>query len=80
MKAIILLLLIGSFGCSTTEKLVYIEPKPFIFQDLPQPSTQAIRVHNDDAELYEAYIDKLREVIEFGNSQIRDYRDSFSAN
>ncbi|GEM_PF-3808910 len=78
MKKIILLLLAASIiGCSTTERLVYIKPEPYMLQKVTQQPVRDIRVSNDDAELYRAYIDKFREQIDFMNKQVDDYFNSF---
>ena len=77
MKTVIgILLLVSLSSCSTT-KVVYVEPKPFQFQKTVEPKPRTIRVHKDDRQLYEAYIDKLREQIRFHNRQIDDYLNSF---
>ena len=78
MKAMILLLLTASlFSCGTTETLVYVEPEPYLLQKVTQQPTRVIRVSNEDAELYRAYIDKFREQIDFMNQQVDDYFNSF---
>lgn len=78
MKLIILLSLIASItACATTEKLVYIEPKPYVFQKVTQQQSRKIRVHDSDVELYSAYIAKFRQQIDFMNQQVDDYMESF---
>ena len=71
-----ILLLVSLSACSTT-KVIYVEPRPFQFQKTVEPKPRTIRVHKDDRQLYEAYIDKLREQIRFHNKQIDDYLNSF---
>lgn len=77
MKMILGILLLVSLSACSTTKLVYVEPKPFEFQKTVEPKPRTIRVHKEDRPLYEAYIDKLREQIQFHNDQITDYLDSF---
>ena len=77
IKTVLLLLLVNLAACSTTERLVYIEPKPYVFQKVAQQPAVTVRVHNDDAAIYEAYIDKFREQLDFMNQQIDDYLNSF---
>ena len=77
MKVIFGILLLVSLSACSTTKLVYVEPKPFQFQKTDELKQRTIRVHKDDRQLYEAYIDKLREQIRFHNGQIDDYLNSF---
>jgi len=77
IKTVLLLLLASITACSSTERLVYIEPKPYAFQKLERQPAVTVRVHSDDAELYKAYIDKFREQLDFMNQQIDDYLNSF---
>ena len=72
MKAIaILLLLLVSTACAT--KTVYIEQEQWSFQKTELPETVTVRVHNDDVDVYTAYIDYLRDLISFHNEQIDNY-------
>lgn len=64
-------------ACGTTTKLMYVQPKPFQFQQTVEPKLRTVRVHKDDQPLYEAYIDKFREQILFHNKQIDDYLNTF---
>lgn len=77
MKILLALLLFNLSACSSTPKLIYIEPQPFIFQKTIAPKARTIRVIKQDEELYKAYITKFREQINFHNSQIEDYFQSF---
>ena len=77
IKTVLLLLLVSLSACSTTERLVYIEPKPYAFQKLEQQPAVTVRVADEDAAIYEAYIDKFREQLDFMNQQIDDYLNSF---
>lgn len=77
IKTALLLLSASLAACSTTERLVYIEPQPYVFQKVTQQPERTIRVYNDDADLYRAYIDKFREQIDFMNQQVDDYTNSF---
>ena len=78
MKIVIgILLLVSLSACSSTTKVICVEQKPFEFQKTIEPKPRTIRVHKDDRQLYEAYIDKLREQIRFHNRQIDDYLNSF---
>jgi hypothetical protein len=77
IKTALLLLLASLAACSTTERLVYIEPQPYVFQKVTQQPPRSIRVADDDAETYKAYIDKFREQIDFFNQQVEDYFNSF---
>ena len=60
-------------GCS--KDYTYIKPKPYDFQTVAQPKTREIIVHKDYKKLYEAYIANFRNIIDFQNKQIEDYRE-----
>ena len=77
IKTVLLLLSVSIAACSTTERLVYIEPQPYVFQKVTQQPERTIRVADDDAETYKAYIAKFREQIDFMNQQVDDYTNSF---
>jgi hypothetical protein len=77
IKTALLLLLVSLSACSATERLVYIEPQPYVFQKVTQQPPRSIRVADEDAELYSAYIAKFREQIDFMNQQVDDYVSSF---
>ena len=78
MKVMILLLLtVNLVACGTTEKLVYVEPEPYLLQKVTQQPVRSVRVKSDDAELYRAYIDKFRAQIDFMNQQVDYYLNSF---
>jgi hypothetical protein len=64
-------------SCSSTEKLVYVQPSAFSFQKTIEPAPRTIRVHPEDSELYGAYIDSLRDKLKFHNNQIDEYFKSF---
>ena len=66
-------------GCSKTE-YVYIKPEPFDFQTTEQPKVREIIVHKDYAKLYETYITNFRNIINFHNTQITDYREAHDIN
>ena len=76
-KVIVGLLLSVSLSACSTTKLVYVEPEPFAFQKTTELEEREIRVHKEDANLYRAYIDKLREQLRFHNNQIDDYLNTF---
>ena len=77
MKILIGLLLSASLlGCATP-KVVYLSSEPHHFQITKPLKERAIRVHPDDVKLYKAYIDKLREQIDFHNAQIEAYYKTF---
>lgn len=65
-------------GCSTKTEYVYIKPKPFDFQTVEQPKVRAIDVRASSLKLYEAYIKNFRDIIDFQNKQVLDYRNSFN--
>jgi len=65
-------------GCS--KELVYIKPEPFDFQTTKQPKVREIVVHKDYLKLYEAYITNFRNIINFHNTQILDYREAHDIN
>ncbi len=65
-------------GCS--KELVYIKPEPFDFQTTEQPKVRGIVVHKDYLKLYEAYITNFRNIINFHNTQISDYREAHDIN
>lgn len=65
-------------GCSTKTEYVYIKPKPFDFQTVEQPKARAIDVRASHLKLYEAYIKNFRDIIDFQNKQVLDYRNSFN--
>ena len=67
-------------GCSTKVEYVYLKPKPFNFQTIQQPKIREIRVHKEDKKLYSAYIGNFRNIIDFYNKQIEDYKKSFDNN
>lgn len=67
-------------GCSTKTEYVYLKPKPFDFQTLEQPKARAIDVRASHIKLYEAYIKNFRDIIDFQNKQILDYKNSFNEN
>ena len=68
----ILLLLLFS-GCSLTPETIYVKEAPYQFQKVQQPKKRTIRVYNDDKKLYNAYITKFRDIIDFHNQQIDNY-------
>ena len=74
-KILILTSLLFVSACSS--KLVYIEPVPYVFRKTVDIPPVAIRVYGADVGLYNAYVSKLREQIEFHNNQISDYEESF---
>lgn len=65
-------------GCS--KNYIYVKPKPYNFQTTEQPKTRVIRVLKEDLKLYEAYITNFRNMIDFHNLQIQDYKSSFDNN
>jgi len=74
-KILIISSLLLVSACSS--KLVYIEPVPYVFHKTVDIPPVAIRVYGADVDLYNAYVSKLREQIEFHNNQITDYEKSF---
>jgi len=74
-KILIITSLLLVNACSS--KLVYIEPKPYVFHRTVDIPPVAIRVYGADVGLYNAYVGKLREQIEFHNNQITDYEKGF---
>ena len=77
MKLILMIMMIFLFlGCS--EKIIYIKPKPYKFQTIPQPEKRKIIVYAYHKELYEAYILNFRAIIDFQNNQIADYYKDFN--
>lgn len=63
-------------ACSKTE-YVKIPCEPFNFKSTQQPKERTIRVLSDDLDLYDAYINNFRGIIDFHNIQIKDYKNSF---
>ena len=61
-------------GCSTIEKIEYIEKKPTI--DSVQPIPFPVRRDNTVTALAEAYLDSL-ELIKRANSQLKAIRELF---
>jgi len=74
-KILIITSLLLVSACSS--KLVYIEPEPYVFHKTIDIVPVSIRVYGADVDLYNAYVSKLREQIEFHNNQITDYERSF---
>ena len=74
-KILIITSLLLVSACSS--KLVYIEPVPYVFRKTVDIPPVVIRVYGADVGLYNAYVSKLREQIEFHNNQITDYEKSF---
>ena len=65
-------------GCN--KEIVYIKPKPYDFQTVEQPKTRDIVVHKDYVKLYEAYVTNFRNIRDFQNKQIIDYREAHDLN
>jgi len=65
-------------GCS--KEYIYNKPKPYDFQIVKQPESRDIKVHKDYGDLYEAYILNFRNIINFHNKQIEDYRTAHDIN
>ena len=65
-------------GCS--KEYAYIKPKPYDFQTVAQPKTRVIVVHKDYVKLYEVYVTNFRNIIDFHNKQIEDYRKAHDLN
>ena len=73
IKLMMILLLLLLSGCACIPNTKYIKEKPYTFQKIKQPKERTIRIYNDDKLLYNAYIKKFRDIIDFYNSQINDY-------
>lgn len=66
-------------GCSSKE-YIYIKATPYEFQEVEQPKIRSVRVLDEDVELYTAYVKNFRDIIDFFNTQIKDYKASFDNN
>ena len=73
MIAISLLCTLSNCGTRT----VYVKQKPHQFQTIDTIVRTPIRVHPDDAEIFEAYTTKCREIIDHHNESIEMYRRTF---
>ena len=70
MKIVLILItiLITLSGCA--EKLVFIKSPCINMSPIIQPEHQEIRVHREDGNLYDAYIDEFRGKIDNQNQLI----------